>query len=197
MNKHTRSVSLIDGHTEEMTDAEIMKALKCCKVEFENCEKCPYGGIDCLTEKGESLIMRDALDLINRQQAEIEKLNVELVGMRGACESYKIHYDNAQAEIERLQKIIVGFMDEVGTWSNKYDVDISNIHKLPILAKEDYNIKNKIKSEAIKKFAERLKKKASSIVTSCQGYEIYETKQYQISAINFDNLVKEMTEVSE
>ena len=46
---------------------------------------------------------KDILDLINRQKAEIEKLNVDLVGMRGACESYKIHYDNAQAEIERLQ----------------------------------------------------------------------------------------------
>ena len=46
--------------------------------------------------------------------------------------------------------------------------------------------------DAIKEFAEKFKEKAGSIVTSCQGYEIYETKQYQISAINFDNLVKEM-----
>lgn len=42
------------------------------------------------------------LKLKQQHRAEIEKLNVELVGMRGACESYKIHYDNAQAEIERL-----------------------------------------------------------------------------------------------
>lgn len=62
-----------------------------------------------------------------------------------------------QAEIERLQKILVGFMDEVGTWSNKYDVDISNIYKLPLLAKEDFNIKNKIKSEAYREFVGRLK----------------------------------------
>lgn len=27
MNKHTRSVSLIDGHTEGMTDAEMLKEL--------------------------------------------------------------------------------------------------------------------------------------------------------------------------
>lgn len=46
----------------------------------------------------------DLLRIVKEQQAEIEKLNVELVGMRGACESYKIHYDNAQAEIETLQK---------------------------------------------------------------------------------------------
>lgn len=45
----------------------------------------------------------DILDLLNSQKAEIERLNVELVGMRGACESYKMHYDNAQAEIERLK----------------------------------------------------------------------------------------------
>lgn len=68
-----------------------------------------------------------------------------------------------KAEIERLQKIVVGFMDEVGTWSNKYDVDISNILKLPLLAKEDWNIRNKIKSEAIKEFAEKLKEYYPSI----------------------------------
>lgn len=74
-----------------------------------------------------------------------------------------------KAEIERLQKIIVGFMDEVGTWSNKYEVDISTILKLPLLAKEDFNIRNKIISEAYKEFAERIVKelKSSAIVYTC------------------------------
>lgn len=49
------------------------------------------------------------------------------------------------------------------------------------------------KSEAYKEFAERFKEKASSAVTSCQGYEIYETKLYQISAVDLDNLLKELT----
>ena len=94
----------------------------------------------------------------------------------------------AEAEIERLQKIIVGFMDEVGTWSNKYDVDISNIHKLPLLAKEDWNIRNKIKSEAIKEFAKRLKRK-----------EQWDTefREKLVFVYDIDNLVKEMTEVNE
>ena len=48
------------------------------------------------------------------------------------------------------------------------------------------------KAEAIKEFDKKFKEKSSSVVTSCQGKEIYETKQYQISAVNFDNLVKEM-----
>ena len=64
-----------------MTDKEIKKALEY------------YQSIE---------IIKLGLNLINRQQAEIERLNVELVGMRGACNSYKMHYDNAKAEIERL-----------------------------------------------------------------------------------------------
>lgn len=50
------------------------------------------------------------------------------------------------------------------------------------------------KSEAYKEFEEKFKEKASSAITSCQGYEIYETKQYQISAVGLDNLLKELTE---
>ena len=45
----------------------------------------------------------DMIDLINRQQKELEELNVELVGIRGACNSYKMHYDNAQTEIENAR----------------------------------------------------------------------------------------------
>ena len=68
-----------------MTDNEIIKALK--RMASEDEENFSY----------------DVLNFINRQNAEIERLNVELVGMRGACESYKMHYDNAQAEIKRLK----------------------------------------------------------------------------------------------
>lgn len=51
-------------------------------------------------------IERFATKTIEKQEAEIERLNVELVGMRGACESYKMHYDNAQVEIDELQKLL-------------------------------------------------------------------------------------------
>ena len=102
--------------------------------------------------------LEDALEVIKKQKAEIEKLErIE----RFADQVIK----NQQAEIERLR------------------LDVMQARG-----------RGKI---AINEFAERFKEKAGSIVTSCQGYEIYETKQYQISAINFDNLVKEMTEVSE
>ena len=73
MNKHTRSVSLIDGHTEDRTDAEIMKALEICNsTKKGHClNRCPYYNYsaNCMQS-----MINDALDLINRQKAEIEKL---------------------------------------------------------------------------------------------------------------------------
>ena len=54
-----------------MTDNEIIKALESCKrASVNRCEECPYKErITCALE-----LRRDALDLINRQQAEIERL---------------------------------------------------------------------------------------------------------------------------
>lgn len=142
-----------------MIDNEIMKVLECCKDGGNRCDECPYGIDDCLTDNDESILLKDVLDLINRKDAEIE----------------------------RLQKIIVGFMDEVGTWSNKYEVDVSTIYKLPLLAKENLNIRNKIKAEAIKEFAERLKEKGHIPIEKWST-----TKEKAVYESDIDNLIKEM-----
>ena len=53
-----------------MTDAEILKALECHKaVGTSTCYKCPYKEGMCSIK-----LTSDALDLINRQKAEIERL---------------------------------------------------------------------------------------------------------------------------
>ena len=57
-----------------MTDNDIIKALECCFVN-ENCTNCPcyenrFSAYDCEVE-----IVKQAFDLIKRQQAEIERLN--------------------------------------------------------------------------------------------------------------------------
>ena len=60
-----------------MTDNEIIKALDCCA----NCESCDFETTNCpLVEEMEcrSLLAQKALDLITRQQAEIERLKTEL-----------------------------------------------------------------------------------------------------------------------
>ena len=85
-----------------------------------------------------TMSVTDILDLLNSQKAENEKLNVELAGMRGACESYKIHYDNAQAEIEKLRNIV--------------KTDLLN-------AKSDFKLSlsdiSEIRAEAIKEFEDK------------------------------------------
>ena len=58
-----------------MTDNEIIKALKLCTSEHMGCEDgCPYRLGECLDDGYRSKPMKDALDLINRQKAEIERL---------------------------------------------------------------------------------------------------------------------------
>ena len=57
-----------------------------------------------------------SLDLINRQQAEIERLKIENQSLRGAANSYKIHYDEAGAEAvkefaEQLKETITNAID--------------------------------------------------------------------------------------
>ena len=125
----------------KLTDEQIIKALECCISHKGNvaCKSgCPFHEQELCIEDGDALL-KHSLNLINRQKAEIEKLNVELVGMRGACESYKMHYDNARAEIERLKA-------EIRNTDN-----ILNSLDRPLV---------EVKAEVIKEFAERLKKEA-------------------------------------
>jgi hypothetical protein len=71
-----------------MTDKEIIKALECCRDGLLNpafCKECPY------YEKEICAVVstNDALDLINRQQAEIERLSEALEIHKGIAEDWK------------------------------------------------------------------------------------------------------------
>ena len=55
-----------------MSDNDIKKALECCADELRGCEDCPFSQVECIADTENSL-MKSALDLINRQQAEIER----------------------------------------------------------------------------------------------------------------------------
>ena len=154
-----------------MTDEQIIKALECC-ISNQRCDNCPlYASDSCFVVEEKAIY-----DLINRKNAELKKKDTEI--------NILIRKNNTlKDEISRLQNILVGFMSEVGTWSNKYDVDVSNIHKIPLLAKEDFSIRNKIKLKGIKEFWEALKTK----------------KQWDVDIPEYvfvsdgDNLVEEMT----
>ena len=51
-------------------------------------------------------ILWNVLDLINRQQAEIGRLNIDLKAMRGAANSYKAHYEDLKSENLETIKIL-------------------------------------------------------------------------------------------
>jgi FtsZ-binding cell division protein ZapB len=53
-----------------MTDNEIIEVLECCIA--GNCEYCSFADIDCMQK-----LRKEAIDLINRQKAEIERLKKE------------------------------------------------------------------------------------------------------------------------
>ena len=58
---------------DKLTDNEIVKALECCKYEYDTkCELCCYNFYSRTGCRGE--LRRNALDLINRLQAENEQL---------------------------------------------------------------------------------------------------------------------------
>lgn len=57
-----------------MTDNEIIKALECVSGKVLYCRNCPYSKKFPQPTKCKEACAKDALDLINRQKAEIERL---------------------------------------------------------------------------------------------------------------------------
>lgn len=95
-------------------------------------------------------------------------------------------FKNQQAEINRLRNILLCFMNEVSKWENKHGLDVSELPLIPI-KDESEKIKEQIKAEAIKEFAERLK----NLVHHTTFSSLYGV-MLSISENDFDNLVKEM-----
>lgn len=92
-----------------MTDNEIIKALECCIAYITDCENCPYhivGDGDCVNKT-----KADAINLINRQQAEIERLKTEKDNL---IKTY------AECQVDFLKE----FVNKLKTWHSyaKYDV---------------------------------------------------------------------------
>lgn len=112
--------------TDKFADQEIIKAFEDTinTISKRDCLIVPKDGIENLC-----FGLKSVLDLINRQQEEIERFNVELVGMRGACNSYKMHYDNAQTEIEEAR---IG----VKSYKNKYESAVRTAKEYQSVIKE-------------------------------------------------------------
>ena len=138
-----------------LTDSEIVKDLKD-KIEFENFDENGYAVVDI--EK-----LKNILDLINRLQAENEKLQKALENQQ------KISMDR-HFEIERLKKVIENYSElEQGNLVTGY--------------------KN-IKAEAYKECIEKVKE-TSKYETYCDNKLPAPIITYHITKDNLDNLLKE------
>lgn len=83
-----------------MTDEQIIKALECCN-KFDNgkgCFLCPYRQYcpDCLRRRNE-----DTIDLINRQNAEIESFKISHSQFISDINAYKEKLKTAKAEAKK------------------------------------------------------------------------------------------------
>ena len=70
-----------------LTDSETTKALECCSVNPAKCNQCPLDAIgtaDCF----HLVIQKNALDLINRQKAEIDRLTLEYAGFKAGVKHF-------------------------------------------------------------------------------------------------------------
>ena len=160
-----------------MTDNEIMRALKS---EIRIAEYVDNDFADNVS----IALLKDTLDLINRQKAEIERLQKEVGLVSIQFQDMQERQEESQAEIERLEKEVE---DKEKTYNDEFCLRKEWQSKCRELLKD----KQTTKSEAIKEFAARLKNK---IKTECNPYGKptfdYDTS---ISIMYYiDNLVKEM-----
>ena len=117
-----------------MTDNEIVKALECCVSEKKGCKGCPYEVDGCLLD-GTNKLLKDILALINRQKAEIAKLE--------KVEKYADETIKAQAaEIERLKGDL------------EYQCD--SCKNIQLSRQEYWKAISQARSEAIKQFVEKV-----------------------------------------
>ena len=116
------------------TDSEIVKALECCiDVNGANCHECPYD--ECCSYP-KSTMLEDALDLINRLQAENDRKDKIFIDLLKTSSERADIISGLKAENERLKK---GWKADAIRW---------------IIADA--------KAEAYKEFAEKLKEIAIS-----------------------------------
>ena len=155
-----------------LTDNEIIKALECCS--DTDCDNCPFEE-QCRRNGSLSDI---ALDLINSQKAEIDKLNIAF----DVCKKeYSDMFDIAQkqkAEIEKFENIKATINK---FWDMLLKCKIAKRKDAPTL-EEFAEVIGEIEADAIKEFAERLKEKRAG-----WGYPMFVLENDSI-----DNLVKEM-----
>lgn len=145
-----------------MNGNEVIKALECCTKNTEDCYECPLQNKwSC-----DKVLGKNALDLINRQKAHIEKFEKVEHFATKTIEKQTAEIERKTTECERLEI----YMDE--------------------LVKQKLK---QVKSEAYREFAERLKESELYMRIDFPNTECG-TETYIVLSEDIDNLAKELTE---
>lgn len=165
-----------------MEDKEIIKALECCTsgTTSECCNKCPFSPEDICDKDGNALekyalaLINRQKETINRQKAEIEKLEKDAKEVRHkfdclVCHSTGGRLSKSTYPLRTMETAVTDYINEC------YD-----------------EVEAEASAEAVKEFAKRVR---NYIKTNCNPYGKptldYETS---IAIMHYiDNLVKEFT----
>lgn len=140
-----------------MKDNKIIKALECCCT--DECEECPYYEQTACIEYAK----QGAIDLINRQKAEIKSLTEKLEALGDPLQDAHYKIAEQQAEIERLNGCVKS-EDEVRAIMKSQMTPMVNE-----IVNEQFDKAVKLaKAEAINEFAEKF-------YSMIDGFEDYDT----------------------
>lgn len=161
-----------EKHTSAL-DNEIKKALECCSksnTDDDYCTGCPYEFVKyCASE-----ISKDTLDLINRLQAENEQSILNLTSLQNDL-------TDLQAENDKLKKAKYIFAN-VDYCADDLEKVLKENEELKSAINGFRGYEDKIKAEARKEFAERVK---------LEFYYEFDELIPSIMAHRIDNLLKE------
>ena len=161
-----------------MTDREIVKALES-YIKDIACAKCGFKDNYLL------IVIKNALDLINRQKADYDRLQKSYLRNQEIFAEQSLENERLKAENERLQNILICFMDALGK-VRKID-DIDEISLIPLMSELNKQYRAELKAEAYKEFAEKAKEFMHNKFKALDEYEF----EY-ITERDIDNLIKEI-----
>lgn len=129
-----------------MTNKEIIKAFKCCNLVTYSCEDCPFHKDEKCTANNIGNIEKTIADILDRQQAEIERLKE---GCKKLVEKQNLYKENMQAtreyqieqaKAEAIKEFAERLMEKsINTYRYDYQNDIS-IHEKYVTEKDIDNL---------------------------------------------------------
>lgn len=165
----------------KLTDGEITKAIACCSELCCECEECPLYcvGVNCSSFE----LHRYALELIGRQKAEIEKLNIQLRELWNMASLYKAEGERWEGYNKNLLTANTALSNEIlSAKAEAYKEFAKEIN-------EEINKAYDNNSSVLREHLEKHKEKPDfELVAAIQG------KMNTLCGLNdfIDNLLKEM-----